>query len=248
MAWIMDTYSMNKGHSVARRRHRQAARRSAARSGAPRRPPAARCSARARPSRSGGARSSEPRGGPGLRQRRLATSREFIAEAGARVVAVSDSTAAIYNENGIDVQARFAHKRENGTLAGLAGAETITNEELLARRLRHPRAGALESEITEQNAAQDQGEDHRRGRERPDHADADEILRDTGVLVVPDILANAGGVTVSYFEWVQGLQEYFWKEAVPRIVAPSSSIAVAMSLAATRYPFRATTSPPASAC
>jgi glutamate dehydrogenase (NAD(P)+) len=129
------------------------------------------------------------------------------------VVAISDSTTALRNPNGIDVQAAFAHKREMGSLAGLKGAEAITNEELLLTDCDILAPCALEQVITEDNASQIKARMIVEGANGPITPLADAILEDMGVLVVPDILANAGGVIVSYFEWVQGLQEYFWKEA-----------------------------------
>jgi glutamate dehydrogenase (NAD(P)+) len=138
---------------------------------------------------------------------------KFAAEDGATVVAISDSTTALYNPKGIDVQAAIAHKRETGTLAALKGAEAITNEELLLVDCDVLAPCALEQVITEENAAQIKAKLIVEGANGPVTPLADSILDDMGVLVLPDVLANAGGVIVSYFEWVQGLQEYFWKEA-----------------------------------
>jgi glutamate dehydrogenase (NAD(P)+) len=138
---------------------------------------------------------------------------KFVAEDGAQVVAISDSTTALHNPNGIDVQAAFAHKRETGSLAGLKGADEITNEELLLVDCDILAPCALEQVITEENASQIKAKMIVEGANGPITPVADAILEDMGVLVLPDILANAGGVIVSYFEWVQGLQEYFWKEA-----------------------------------
>ena len=138
---------------------------------------------------------------------------KFAAEDGATVVAISDSTTALYNPKGIDVQAALAHKRETGSLAALKGAEPITNEELLLVDCDVLAPCALEQVITEENAAQIKAKLIVEGANGPITPLADSILDDMGVLVLPDVLANAGGVIVSYFEWVQGLQEYFWKEA-----------------------------------
>jgi glutamate dehydrogenase (NAD(P)+) len=137
---------------------------------------------------------------------------QFLTEDGATVIAVSDSASGLYNPNGIDVPAAIAHKRETGTLAGFRGADAITNDELLLLECDVLAPCALEQVITEENAAQVRASIVVEGANGPITPAADEILEDKGVLVLPDILANAGGVIVSYFEWVQGLQEYFWKE------------------------------------
>ncbi len=137
---------------------------------------------------------------------------KFLAEDGAKVIAVSDSTTGLYNPNGIDVQTAFASKRETGTLAGFRGAEAISNDELLLLECDVLAPCALEQVITDDNAAQVKAKIIVEGANGPITPAADDILEDKGILVLPDILANAGGVIVSYFEWVQGLQEYFWKE------------------------------------
>jgi glutamate dehydrogenase (NAD(P)+) len=136
----------------------------------------------------------------------------FVAEDGAKVIAISDSSVALHNDNGIDVHAAVAHKHETGTLAGLKGAEEITNDELLLLDCDLLAPCALEQVITEENASQVKAKIVVEGANGPITPLADSILDDMGVLIVPDVLANAGGVIVSYFEWVQGLQEYFWKE------------------------------------
>ncbi|HEV8249612.1 MAG TPA: Glu/Leu/Phe/Val dehydrogenase [Gaiellaceae bacterium] len=136
----------------------------------------------------------------------------FIAEDGGKVVALSDSAGGLYNPNGIDVAAAFAHKRESGSLAGLRGAEPISNEDLLLLDCDVLAPCALEQVIREDNAPQIRAKLVVEGANGPTTPEADGILEEMGVLVLPDVLANAGGVVVSYFEWVQGLQEYFWKE------------------------------------
>jgi glutamate dehydrogenase (NAD(P)+) len=138
---------------------------------------------------------------------------QFLAEDGAKVIAISDSSAGLHNPNGIDVQAAIAHKHETGTLEGFRGAEPISNEDLLLLECDVLAPCALEQVITTDNAAQVKATIIVEGANGPITPAADEILEDKGVLVLPDVLANAGGVVVSYFEWVQGLQEYFWKEA-----------------------------------
>ena len=137
---------------------------------------------------------------------------KFLAEEGAKVVAISDSSVSLHNPNGIDVQAAFVHKHEHGTLRGLANAEEITQDELVTLDVDIFAPCALEQVITESNADQVKASIICEGANGPVTPGADAILEDKGVLILPDILANAGGVVVSYFEWVQGLQEYFWKE------------------------------------
>jgi glutamate dehydrogenase (NAD(P)+) len=136
----------------------------------------------------------------------------LLADEGARVVAVSDSTGGVTNPYGIDVDAALVHKRANGTLLGLPGAEEITNAELIELDCDVLAPCALEQVINADNAPRVQARMVCEGANGPTTPDADAVLEDRGILVLPDVLANAGGVVVSYFEWVQGLQEYFWKE------------------------------------
>jgi len=136
----------------------------------------------------------------------------FMQEEGAKVIAVSDSGGGVFNANGIDIPSAIAHKQERGTLKGLAGVEPISNEELLLLECDLLAPCGLEQVITEENAGRVKAKVICEGANGPTTPAADEILEDRGILVVPDVLANAGGVVVSYFEWVQGLQEYFWKE------------------------------------
>jgi len=137
---------------------------------------------------------------------------QFMAEEGATVVAVSDSRGGVYNPAGLDVSAVLAHKQETGEISGLRGAEPITNEELLLLDCDVLAPCALEQVITTDNAGKIRAKIICEGANGPTTPAADDILEERGVLVLPDVLANAGGVVVSYFEWVQGLQEYFWKE------------------------------------
>ena len=137
----------------------------------------------------------------------------ILAGQGATIVALSDSRGGVHNVDGIDVQAALAHKQDTGSLEGLAGAEAITNDELLLVDCDVLAPCALEQVITGENADQIKASIVCEGANGPVTLDADVILDDRGVLVLPDVLANAGGVVVSYFEWVQGLQEYFWKES-----------------------------------
>jgi glutamate dehydrogenase (NAD(P)+) len=211
MAWIFDTYSMNMGHSVL---------------GVVTGKPLAvggsvgRTEATAR-----GAlyciRNAIMKQGGRLDGTRVAiqgfgkvgsTLARLCAEEGARVVALSDSSGAIANPYGIDVRAALAHKGEHGALTGLPGTEAITSAELVEIECDVLAPCALEQVVNEENAAGVRARIVAEGANGPVTPAADEILEDKGVLVLPDVLVNAGGVVVSYFEWVQGLQEYFWKE------------------------------------
>ena len=139
-------------------------------------------------------------------------SARLLADAGATVVALSDVSGGIYSPNGLvftDVQ---RYVEEHGTLAGYPQAEPISNEELLALPVTVLVPAAMENQITVNNAASVQARIITEGANGPTTPDADEILNANGVFVVPDVLANAGGVTVSYFEWVQDLQNFFWSE------------------------------------
>jgi glutamate dehydrogenase (NAD(P)+) len=137
---------------------------------------------------------------------------KFMHDQGAKVIAVSDSTSGIYNPDGIDVELALAHKQETGALAGLRGTEPVSNEDLLLLECDVLAPCALEQVITSENADKVKARIICEGANGPVTPTADEILDERGILVLPDILANAGGVVVSYFEWVQGLQEFFWKE------------------------------------
>jgi glutamate dehydrogenase (NAD(P)+) len=137
----------------------------------------------------------------------------ILADQGATIVGLSDSSAAVHNADGIDVRAALEHKRGTGSLEGLSATETLTNDELLLVDCDVLAPCALEQVITSENADQVKAAIVCEGANGPVTPEADNILDDRGVLVLPDVLANAGGVVVSYFEWVQGLQEYFWKEA-----------------------------------
>ena len=137
---------------------------------------------------------------------------KFVGELGATVVAISDSTGGVFNANGVDVAAAFAHKRSGGSLSELKGGDRITNEELITLDCDVFAPCALEQVVTEENAADVKAKLIVEGANGPLTPAADDILESNDVLILPDVLANAGGVVVSYFEWVQGLQEYFWKE------------------------------------
>ena len=138
---------------------------------------------------------------------------KLLAEQGCTIVAVSDVTGGYYNAAGIDVPAAMAYSAANGNrLTGFGGAEPITNEELLALDVDVLAPCAKENQITAANADAVKARIIAEGANGPTTPEADAILDAKGILVIPDILANAGGVTVSYFEWVQDRQGYFWSE------------------------------------
>ena len=137
----------------------------------------------------------------------------LLADEGARIVAVSDSTGGIHNPAGLDPDKVSAWKREHGSVIGFPGADEVSNEELLELDCDILVPAALENQITRQNAPRIQAKVVAEAANGPTTPEADAILFDRGVFLIPDILCNAGGVTVSYFEWVQDMQSFFWTEA-----------------------------------
>lgn len=139
-------------------------------------------------------------------------SARLLSELGCKIIGLSDIRGGIYNPNGIDVSTALRFSKEHGNLRGMPGTEEVTNAELLELPCDVLVPAALENQITERNAARIQARLIIEAANGPTTPGADAILRDRGVTIVPDILANAGGVTVSYFEWVQDLQRFFWAE------------------------------------
>ncbi|HYK84430.1 MAG TPA: Glu/Leu/Phe/Val dehydrogenase, partial [Ktedonobacteraceae bacterium] len=139
-------------------------------------------------------------------------SARLLHELGCKVVGLSDISGAVYNPNGIDVHNALHYSKEHGTLKGLPNTEAITNAELLVLPCDVLVPAALENQLTGRNASQVRARLIIEAANGPTTPDADHIFNDRGITVVPDILANAGGVTVSYFEWVQDLQRFFWAE------------------------------------
>lgn len=133
-------------------------------------------------------------------------------EMGMKVIAVSDSKGGAYNPNGLDPHEVMAHKKKTGSVVGLKGTKKITNERLLEMKCDILAPCALENVITDKNANKIKAKIVIEGANGPTTPEADKILKKKGILVVPDILANAGGVTVSYFEWVQNRMNYYWSE------------------------------------
>jgi glutamate dehydrogenase (NAD(P)+) len=211
MSWIMDTYSINKGYSV----------------------PGV---VTGKPVSIGGSRGragATSRGvmyiifatlkslGLGVEEVRVAIqgygkvgghAAQLLHDAGCQVVAVSDIEGGLYRDRGLDPEAINRHKREAGTVAGFPGAEAITNDELLEVDCDVLVPAAIEGVITTRNADATKARVICEAANGPITFEADKILCDRGVFVVPDILANSGGVTVSYFEWVQDIQAYFWSD------------------------------------
>jgi glutamate dehydrogenase (NAD(P)+) len=209
MAWIMDTYSMHRGHSVP-----------AVVTG---KPPSIGGSAGRREATGRGvtivAREAAAFVGLPLAGARVvvqgfgnvgSVAACLLYDQGCRVVAVSDVYGGLYNPDGLNPYAVQEHVRRTGRVQGFPHADAVTNQQLLELPCDILVPAAVEGQITADNAARVQARLIVEAANGPTTPDADEILADRGVLVVPDILANAGGVTVSYFEWVQDLQSFFW--------------------------------------
>ena len=211
MAWIMDTYSMHKRHTVT-----------AVVTGKP-----------VEMGGSQGRREATGRGcmivtlealkrlGMPIKGARVAVqgfgnvgsvAADLLAKQGAVVVAVSDKSGGLYNAKGFDVKDLLSWVKEKKVLAGYPKGEVITNDQLLACDCEVLVPAAMENVITSKNAGSIQAKIICEGANGPTTAKADAILEQKGIFVIPDILANAGGVTVSYFEWVQDRSGYFWDE------------------------------------
>jgi glutamate dehydrogenase/leucine dehydrogenase len=139
-------------------------------------------------------------------------SAELLSEAGAKIVAITDWKGGVSNEKGLDLAALKDHVRQHQTVAGFTGASTLTNEELFALDVDVLIPAALENQITIENAPTIKAKVVVEGANGPTTPEAHRHLHERGVFVVPDILANSGGVTTSYFEWVQDRYGYFWTE------------------------------------
>jgi glutamate dehydrogenase (NAD(P)+) len=211
MAWIMDTYSMNQGYSV----------------------PGVVTGKPLSVGGSAGRRASTARGVTyvtvaTLKHRAMPVDEarvvvqgfgkvgepvvQFLHDQGCLVVGVGDVGGAVHNPRGLSPVGLMAHNAEAGTVAGFEGGEAIPNEDLLALECDVVIPAALEGVIDEDNAEDIRARIVVEAANGPTTTEADEILHDRGIQVVPDILANAGGVAVSYFEWVQDIQAYFWTE------------------------------------
>jgi glutamate dehydrogenase (NAD(P)+) len=213
MAWIMDTYSMHVRHTVT-------------------------AVVTGKPLELGGSHGRIEATGRGLMivcdeaLKRLSLSRDhtrvviqgfgnvgsnaarLMHRQGYKIVGVSTSTGGLYNKNGIDIDTLLTHHKRNRTLIGFSGAEETDSAELLVADCDILIPAAVENQITSRNAARVRARILCEGANGPTTAEADDILMDKRIFVIPDILANSGGVTVSYFEWVQDRQGYFWSESV----------------------------------
>jgi len=134
----------------------------------------------------------------------------YAYKAGAKVVAISNVDTAVYNENGLDMEKIINEVGSNGVIADGVYGKKITNQELLELEVDVLAPCALENQITSENADRIKAKIISEGANGPTTPEADEILNKKGIIIIPDILANAGGVVVSYFEWVQNLQGYYW--------------------------------------
>jgi glutamate dehydrogenase (NAD(P)+) len=139
-------------------------------------------------------------------------SAQLLAEIGARVVAVTDWKGGVYNEKGLDLTRLTEHVGQHKTVAGFSGATALSNEQLFTLDVDVLIPAALENQITIENAPRIKAKVVVEGANGPTTPDAHRHLHERGVFVVPDILANSGGVTTSYFEWVQDRYGYFWTE------------------------------------
>jgi glutamate dehydrogenase (NAD(P)+) len=139
---------------------------------------------------------------------------KLLKDEGCRIVAIGDRAGAVYDAKGIDVDSAIAHVKKHKSLDGFDGGDRLTNDELLTLDVDVLVPAALENVITRKNAPNIRARIICEGANGPTTAPADAILEEKGIFVIPDILANAGGVTVSYFEWVQDRGGYFWTEEV----------------------------------
>jgi glutamate dehydrogenase (NAD(P)+) len=137
---------------------------------------------------------------------------QFVEEQGAKLIAASDSRGGIYNKNGINVADLRKHKEKTGSVVEFPGSNSISNEELLETECTILIPAALENQITAKNAARVKAKIVAEAANGPTTPEADEVLYNNKILVIPDILANGGGVTVSYFEWLQNLRRDYWTE------------------------------------
>jgi len=212
MAWIMDTISMNKGYSVpavvtgkplaigGSKGRDEATARGVMYT-------ARECAKQMKLNTKGATVAVQGYGNAGYHSARL-----FAGELGCKIVAVSDSQGGIYNPGGLDPLKVLSHKEKTGSVVGFPGSKPISNEDLLELEVDILVPAALENQITTKNAKNIRAKIVAEAANGPTTPEADDILHKRGIHVIPDILANGGGVTVSYFEWVQNIGGYFWSE------------------------------------
>ncbi len=140
-------------------------------------------------------------------------SAQLVGEQGAKVIAASDSKGGVYNKAGMDIAALRKHKDETGSVIGFPGAKLISNEELLETECTILIPAAYENQITEKNAGRVKAKLVAEAANGPTTPEADDVLYRNEIMVIPDVLANGGGVTVSYYEWLQNLRREYWTEA-----------------------------------
>jgi len=133
-------------------------------------------------------------------------------QAGCIIVGVSDVQGGVYNPEGLNPEGLIRHQHDTGSVVGYEGGQTVTNQELLEMDCDVLIPAAIEGQLTARNADRVKASMIVEAANGPTTPEADDIFHERGILVVPDILANAGGVTVSYFEWVQDIQAYYWTE------------------------------------
>jgi glutamate dehydrogenase (NAD(P)+) len=138
---------------------------------------------------------------------------QLVEEQGATVIAASDSKGGVYNKSGMQVAALRKHKEKTGSVVGFTGAKSISNEDLLETDCTILIPAALENQITAKNASKIKAKLVAEAANGPTTPEADDVLFKNKILTIPDILANGGGVTVSYFEWLQNLRREYWTEA-----------------------------------
>jgi glutamate dehydrogenase/leucine dehydrogenase len=138
---------------------------------------------------------------------------QMVMEQGAKLIAASDSKGGVYSKDGIDVTALRRHKDKTGSVVGFAGTKSISNEELIETDCTILIPAALENQITGRNAGKVKAKIVAEAANGPTTPEADDVLFKNGIMVIPDVLANGGGVTVSYFEWLQNLRRDYWTES-----------------------------------
>ena len=139
---------------------------------------------------------------------------KLMADAGYKIIGIGEYDGGLFNKNGIDIDALLTYRQRNGTIVGFKGAEPAKTEDLLVTDCDILIPAATENVITSRNADRIKARIIAEGANGPTTAMADDILSEKNIFVIPDILANAGGVSASYFEWVQDRQGFFWKESV----------------------------------